>query len=128
MDKKIIKSAAILGFLAIAFGAFGAHSLKKLVGDLQLNTFETAVKYQMYHALFLLFVGTTNFISEATKKVIYLTTLTGILLFCGSLYLLTLNTLLPFNFISFGFITPIGGFLFLVAWFWLFVNFYKKKH
>jgi uncharacterized membrane protein YgdD (TMEM256/DUF423 family) len=128
MDKKIIKAAAILGFIAIAFGAFGAHSLKKMVGVLELNTFETGVRYQMYHALFLLFVGTTNLISESAKKVIYLTTLSGILLFSGSLYLLALNNFLPFNFKPFGFVTPIGGLLFLTAWFWLFVNFHKKKH
>ena len=127
MDKKIIKAAAILGFIAIAFGAFGAHSLKKMVGVLELNTFETGVRYQMYHALFLLFVGTTNIISESAKKVIYLTTLSGILLFSGSLYLLALNNFLPFNFKPFGFVTPIGGLLFLTAWFWLFVNFYRKN-
>lgn len=127
MDKKIIKTAAILGFIAIAFGAFGAHSLKKMVGVLELNTFETGVRYQMYHALFLLFVGTTNLISESAKKVIYLTTLSGILLFSGSLYLLALNNFLPFNFKPFGFVTPIGGLLFLTDWFWLFVNFYRKN-
>ena len=127
MDKKIIKTAAILGFIAIAFGAFGAHSLKKMVGVLELNTFETGVRYQMYHALFLLFIGTTNKISESVKKVIYLTTLSGILLFSGSLYLLALNNFLPFNFKPFGFVTPIGGLLFLTAWFWLFVNFYRKN-
>ena len=127
MDKKIIKTAAILGFIAIAFGAFGAHSLKKMVGVLELNTFETGVRYQMYHALFLLYIGTTNIISESAKKVIYLTTLSGILLFSGSLYLLALNYFLPFNFKPFGFVTPIGGLLFLTAWFWLFVNFYRKN-
>ena len=128
MDKRIVKIAAILGFIAIAFGAFGAHSLKKMVGVLELNTFETGVRYQMYHALFLLFIGTTNKISESVKKVIYLTTLSGIVLFSGSLYFLALNTFLPFNFKPFGFVTPIGGLLFLIAWFWLFVNFNKKKH
>lgn len=128
MDKKIIKTAAILGFIAIAFGAFGAHSLKKMVGVLELNTFETGVRYQMYHALFLLFVGTTNIISESAKKVIYLATLSGILLFSGSLYLLALNNFLPFNFKPFGFVTPIGGLLFLTSWFCLFVNFYRKNY
>jgi uncharacterized membrane protein YgdD (TMEM256/DUF423 family) len=128
MDKRIVKIAAILGFIAITFGAFGAHSLKKMVGVLELNTFETSVRYQMYHALFLLFIGTTNKISESVKKVIYLTTLSGIVLFSGSLYFLALNTFLPFNFKPFGFVTPIGGLLFLTAWFWLFVNFNKKKH
>ena len=128
MDKKIIKTAAILGFIAIAFGAFGAHTLKKMVGILELTTFETGVRYQMYHALFLLFIGMTNAISDVAKKVIYFTTLSGILLFSGSLYFLALNNFLPFNFKPFGFITPIGGLLFLIAWFWLFVNYHRKKH
>jgi len=128
MDRKIIKAAAILGFIAIAFGAFGAHTLKKRVGILELNTFETGVRYQMYHALFLLFVGTTNSITDAAKKVIYFTTLFGILLFSGSLYFLALNSFLPFNFKSYGFVTPIGGLLFLTAWFWLFVNYHRKNH
>ena len=128
MDKKIIKTAAIIGFIAIAFGAFGAHTLKKMVGDLEFNTFETGVRYQMYHALFLLLIGTSNLISKAAKKVIYLTTLSGILLFSGSLYLLALNNFLPFNFKPFGFVTPIGGLLFLTSWFCLFVNFYRKNY
>ncbi len=128
MDKKIINTAAILGFIAIAFGAFGAHILKKMVGILELTTFETGVRYQMYHALFLLFIGTTNAISDAAKKVIYFTTLSGTLLFSGSLYFLALNNFLPFNFKPFGFVTPIGGLLFLTAWFWLFVNYHRKKH
>jgi uncharacterized membrane protein YgdD (TMEM256/DUF423 family) len=127
MDKKIINTAAILGFIAIAFGAFGAHILKKMVGILELTTFETGVRYQMYHALFLLFIGTTNAISGAAKKVIYFTTLSGTLLFSGSLYFLALNNFLPFNFKPFGFVTPIGGLLFLTAWFWLFVNLSRKK-
>jgi uncharacterized membrane protein YgdD (TMEM256/DUF423 family) len=128
MDKKTIKTAAILGFIAIVFGAFGAHTLKKMVGTLELNTFETGVKYQMYHALFLLFVGTTKAISEAAKKIIYYTTLAGIVLFSGSLYFLAINSFLPFNFKPFGFVTPIGGLLFLVAWVCLFVNFYRKNN
>ena len=128
MDNKIIKTAAVLGFVAIVFGAFGAHSLKKMIGVVELNTFETGVRYQMYHALFLMFVGTTNAISDAAKKIIYITTLSGIVFFSGSLYFLALNCFLPFNFKPFGFITPIGGLLFLTAWFWLFVNFYRNKH
>jgi len=128
MDKKIIKTAAILGFIAIAFGAFGAHTLKKMVGILELTTFETGVRYQMYHALFLMFIGISNAISDVAKKVIYFTTLSGILLFSGSLYFLALNNFLPFNFKPFGFVTPIGGLLFLTAWFWLFVNYHRKKH
>jgi uncharacterized membrane protein YgdD (TMEM256/DUF423 family) len=126
MDRKIITTAAFLGLSGIILGAFGAHALKKVLGVLELNTFETGVKYQMYNALFLLFVGTSNYVSNNAKKVIFYTTISGVFLFSVSLYFLAINRLLPFDFRSFGFITPIGGLLILVGWFWLFVNFYRK--
>jgi len=126
MDRKIITTAAFLGMTAIILGAFGAHALKKVLDTLELNTFETGVKYQMYNALFLLFVGASNFVSNKVKKVIFYTTVSGVFMFSVSLYFLAINRLLPFDFRSFGFITPIGGLLILVGWFWLFVNFYRK--
>ena len=57
MDKKILSTAGILGVTAIILGAFGAHALKEVLTIDQLSTFETGVKYQIYHALFLLFLG-----------------------------------------------------------------------
>ncbi len=127
MDRKIIASAAFLGLVSIILGAFGAHALKKVLVVSELNTFETGVKYQMYHALFLLFIGTIKDLSINAKKVIYYTTILGVLLFSGSLYFIAINKLLPFDFSPFGFITPIGGLLFLTGWGWLFVNFYRKN-
>ena len=127
MDRKIIASAAFLGLVSIILGAFAAHALKKVLGVSELNTFETGVKYQMYHALFLLFIGTIKDLSINAKKVIYYTTILGVLLFSGSLYFIAINKLLPFDFSPFGFITPIGGLLFLTCWGWLFVNFYRKN-
>ena len=56
MDKKIISTGAILGMTAIILGAFGAHALKKVLYMEELSTFETGVRYQMYHAFFLLFI------------------------------------------------------------------------
>lgn len=127
MDRKIIATAAFLGLVSIILGAFGAHALKKVLDISELNTFETGVKYQMYHALFLLFIGTNNTISNKAKKVIFYTIIFGVLLFSGSLYFLAINRILPFDIRPFGFITPIGGLLFLAGWFWLFVNFYRKN-
>lgn len=127
MNRKIIATAAFLGLIAIILGAFGAHSLKKALDISELNTFETGVRYQMYHALFLLFIGTNNNISNNAKKGIFFTIIFGVLLFSGSLYFLAINRILPFDFSPFGFITPIGGLLFLAGWFWLFVNFYRKN-
>jgi uncharacterized membrane protein YgdD (TMEM256/DUF423 family) len=126
MDKKIIATAAFLGMTAIILGAFGAHALKKVLGVSELNTFETGVKYQMYNALFLLFLGTSKDIVNKAKKVIFYAIISGVFLFSVSLYFLAINSLLPFDFRPFGFVTPIGGLLLLVGWFWLFVNFYRK--
>ncbi|WP_026703442.1 DUF423 domain-containing protein [Flavobacterium soli] len=127
MNKKIISTAAIIGAIAIIFGAFGAHALKKVLNLEQLATFETGVKYQMYHALFLLLVGTSVLVSEKAKKVIYYLVVFGLLLFSGSIYLLATNDLTSFDFKVIGFVTPIGGFLLIVAWLWLFFDFFNKK-
>ena len=127
MNKKIISTAAILGAIAIILGAFGAHALKKVLDVEQLTTFETGVKYQLYHALFLLFVGTSQMVSEKAKKAIYYLVVIGVFFFSGSIYLLATNDLTSFDFRVIGFVTPIGGFLLIVAWFWLFFDFFNKK-
>lgn len=127
MDKKIFTTAAFLGGTAIVLGAFGAHALKQLLTESQLITFETGVKYQMYHALFLLFIGLSQSITEKTKRVIYYLIVTGVTFFSGSIYLLATDDLNAFNFKTIGFVTPIGGALLIVGWFWLFIDFYRKK-
>ena len=127
MEKKLITVGAIFGMVAIILGAFGAHALKNVLTIDQLNTFETGVKYQMYHALFLLFLSTTQSVSEKAKKaILYLVTI-GVLFFSGSIYLLATNSLTNFDFKAIGFITPIGGFLLIAGWFLVIINFLKKK-
>lgn len=127
MEKKIVATAAFLGFTGIVLGAFGAHGLKKIVSPEAVQVFETGVRYQIYHALFLLFVGTTALLTEKTKKHIFTLVIIGTLFFSGSIYLLAVNTLLPFDFAKFGWITPIGGLLLIVAWGLLFLNIIKRK-
>ncbi len=127
MDRKIISTAAFLGLTAIVLGAFGAHALKKVLSLEQLNTFETGVKYQMYHALLLLFVGTSKSISAKTQRAVYFLVVLGVLLFSGSIYLLATNDLIAFDFKKIGFVTPIGGLLLIGAWFLVFIDFYNKK-
>lgn len=127
MDRKIISIGAVLGMVAIILGAFGAHALKKVLSLEQLTTFETGVKYQMYHALFLLFVGTNQNIALKAKKIILNLVVVGILFFSGSIYLLATNHLTSFDFRVFGFVTPIGGLLLITAWLWLFIAFFNKK-
>lgn len=126
MDKKIISTGAVFGMLAIILGAFGAHALKKVLSLEELSTFETGVKYQMYHALFLLFIGLTG-LAEKAKKTIYYLVVIGVIFFSGSIYLLATNNLTSFDFKVIGFITPIGGLLLISAWGVLLVNILKKK-
>jgi len=127
MDKKIISTAAIFGMLAIVLGAFGAHALKKVLSIEELSTFETGVKYQMYHALFLLFIGMNDKIAQKTKKTIYILTLVGVLFFSGSIYLLATKSLTTFDFRIIGFVTPIGGLLLISAWGALLLSYINKK-
>jgi uncharacterized membrane protein YgdD (TMEM256/DUF423 family) len=127
MDKKIISTGAILGMIAIILGAFGAHALKKALSIEQLSTFETGVRYQIYHALFLLCIGMNNELSQKAKKIIYNLVVFGVLLFSGSIYLLATNSLTSFDFKVIGFITPIGGLLLILAWGVLLLHFKKKK-
>ncbi len=127
MDKKIISTGAFLGMIAIILGAFGAHALKKVLSMEELSTFETGVRYQMYHAFFLLFIGMINDLSQKAKKIIYNLVLFGVLLFSGSIYVLATNSLTSFDFKVIGFITPIGGLLLILAWVVLLLHFIKKK-
>lgn len=127
MNKKVIATAAFFGAIAIILGAFGAHALKKVLTVEELGTFETGVKYQIYHALLLLFVGTSTLVSEKAKKGIYYLVVFGIVMFSGSVYLLATDSLNSFNFKIIGFITPIGGFLLILSWCWLFIDILKKK-
>ena len=127
MNKKIISTGALLGMIAIILGAFGAHALKKILTVEHLITFETGVRYQMYHALFLILIGMLTELSEKSKKIIYYLILSGVLLFSGSIYLLATNDLTSFDFKTIGFVTPIGGFLLILGWGLLFLNFLKRK-
>lgn len=127
MNKTILITASVLGATGIIFGAFGAHALKELIIPESQQTFETGVRYQIYHAILLLFVGTTVHVRLKFKKRIYVLTLFGVLLFSGSIYGLATNALTSFDFKTIGFITPIGGALLIISWTLLFINFLKMK-
>lgn len=116
INKRILFWGALLGALSIGLGAFGAHGLKKLVEPEQIAVFKTGVEYQMYHALFLLFLGLQSFISKKTTKLIFYTTLIGVLFFSGSLYLLATNSVTSLDFKILGPVTPIGGLFLIFSW------------
>lgn len=127
MNNKIIITAALFGMTAIILGAFGAHALKEVLTTDQLATFETGVKYQMYHALFLLFIGLNEQLGDKVKKTILILTVFGVIFFSGSIYLLATDSLNTFNFKVIGFVTPIGGLFLIGSWGILLWNFLKKK-
>lgn len=125
MNKVILITGAIIGILAIILGAFGAHGLKAHLSTENLQTFETGVRYQMYHALFLLFIGGTSLVKSGYKNIIFYLVIIGVVLFSGSIYGLATNTMSSFNFKSIGFATPIGGVFLIASWVVLIVNFIK---
>ncbi|MHA7844530.1 MAG: DUF423 domain-containing protein [Winogradskyella sp.] len=127
MNKKILITGSVLGILGIILGAFAAHGLEKLVDTDAINTFETGVRYQMYHAFFLLILGGTSFVSLKTKKVVFYLVLIGLLFFSGSIYGLATNTLSGFDFKTIAMITPIGGLLLILAWVFMLIGIIKNE-
>ncbi len=125
MNNKLISIAALLAFLAVALGAFGAHTLNELLTTEKLNSFETGVRHQFYHSLALLIIGLNANKLNATA-LIGKFMLIGIVLFSFSIYLLTLQELIGINLSLLGPITPIGGLLLMISWLILFLKNYKK--
>ncbi|MEJ7822400.1 MAG: DUF423 domain-containing protein [Chitinophagaceae bacterium] len=130
MHKGFIKTAAILGVLAVALGAFAAHALKERISDYAVNIFETGVRYQFYHVFALLVAGIlykefpNRFIKWAGVFFI-----TGIILFSGSLYCLMYikGAVMP-GYKWIGAITPIGGLAFILGWLTLFIGCFAKSN
>ncbi|MEM5539083.1 DUF423 domain-containing protein [Olleya sp. AS48] len=127
MNKKLLLLGTILGLLSVVLGAFGAHGLKALVSAEAVQSYETGVRYQMYHALLLLVVGSHNLVASKSKTIIFYLVLSGIILFSGSIYGLATNTLTAFNFKLIAFVTPIGGLLLILSWVILLINILKIK-
>lgn len=113
MHKNFLLAAAILGFLGVAFGAFGAHALRSRLTPEMLGVFEIGVRYQMYHVFALLAVAAAigHFGQTRLLLIAGWAFLAGVVIFSGSLYALALTgtTML-------GAITPIGGLSFLIGW------------
>lgn len=116
MNKTILATGALFGMLAVILGALGAHALKTILNDTSLESFRTGVAYQMYHALFLLFLGSTSYLKDREKRPVYFLILSGILCFSFSIYGLTAGPLAGMDFRSFAWVTPVGGVLLISGW------------
>ena len=110
---KNITITSLLGMLAVILGAFGAHALKEKLSVDALSSFETAVRYQMYHVIVLLFVNMYQEFSTKQKNRISYFFFAGILCFSGSIYAIQL---LKVSAKSIWFVTPLGGFLLIIGW------------
>ncbi|MFL9483013.1 DUF423 domain-containing protein [Chitinophagaceae bacterium LWZ2-11] len=118
MHRGYLKTAAFLGALSVVLGAFAAHKLKQVLGVEALATFETGVRYQFYHVFALALVALI-YKEHPNKLLDYagLLFIGGIILFSGSLYLLTyLNSVGIVVPVAVGILTPIGGVLFICGW------------
>jgi len=107
---------AVFGFLAVAFGAFGAHALKKRFTPDQLSSFETGVKYQMYHALLLLILSFNLSFSNSLDSIIVGLITIGTFLFSFSIYGLCLTGAAGNKWKWLGPVTPLGGLLLASGW------------
>lgn len=121
----VLITGALFGMLAVIFGAFGAHALKKILTEEQLKSFETGVKYQMYHALVLLFVGSYF---NVPSSAIYYAFVIGVILFSFSIYGLVLSDAKGKKMKFLGPITPLGGLLLIAGWALLIYNISQTIH
>ncbi len=112
MNRTFTVIGAVMGFVGVGLGAFGAHALKGQLSPEMLAVFETGVRYQMYHALALLATAVLMTRSKGRSLLIAGWSFTaGILLFSGSLYALALTGVTML-----GAVTPFGGLAFLTGW------------
>lgn len=119
-SQTFIITATIFGALAIIFGAFGAHALQKKLSESQLKSFETGVKYQMYHAIVLLVLA-LNF--KNLTAPLYICFTLGIIFFSFSIYGLILSDANGKKLKFLGPITPIGGLLLVAGWLLILINY-----
>ncbi len=127
MKKIILFTGAFYGFLSVILGAFGSHLLKRILSSDKIQIFETGVKYQIYHALVLLFIGMFFPFSNALQKSMGYAFIIGIFLFSFSIYGLVLADKFNYSKTFLGPVTPIGGFLMIIGWGLLIINLMRTK-
>lgn len=128
--KKLLVIGSILGASAVILGAFGAHALKTILTESQLESYQTGVHYQIIHAIVIIIIGilyhltkNRNFITAANLM------FAGVMFFSFSIYLLSLRDFLGMPQLSFlGPVTPIGGTLMIIGWIIILINAVKLKN
>lgn len=116
MKTIVLLVATFYGMSSVILGAFGAHALKKVLSEAALQSFETGVKYQMYHAIVLLIVGFYFSFSTKLENTMAWMFIAGVFLFSISIYLLSISNYLGIKLAFLGPVTPLGGLLMITAW------------
>jgi len=120
MSQTAIVFGSIFGLLSVVLGAFGAHLLKKKLTIDQLQSFETGVKYQMYHAIVLVVLGFNLTVNKTIDTLIIYAFIVGTILFSFSIYGLVISSAKDKKLVFLGPITPLGGLLLSLGWLLLF--------
>ena len=127
MKQFVLVVAGIYGILSVILGAFGAHAFKEILSPEKLVSFETGVRYQMYHAIILLIIGLTLSFSSPLERWAAICFIIGVIFFSFSIYFLTFAEHWNLNLRFLGPITPIGGLFLIAGWGLLIIFFIKNK-
>ncbi|MBK5721622.1 DUF423 domain-containing protein [Dysgonomonas sp. Marseille-P4677] len=127
MKQIVLIAAGIYGMLSVILGAFGAHAFKQILSTEKLVSFETGVRYQMYHAIILLIIGFTLSFTSPLEKWAAICFIIGVLLFSFSIYFLSFAEHWNLNLRFLGPITPLGGLFMIAGWLLLIIFFVKNK-
>ena len=126
IKNKFFITSVLFCLLSVIFGALGAHLLKSQISESLLNSFQTAVRYQMFHSITILILSINK---EKFNKLIntaIILMILGVILFSFSIYLLTLQKIIGLNLSFLGILTPIGGLILISSWFLLLFCVKKK--
>ena len=126
MKKEMRIAGSLLMVLGVILGAMGSHYLKEKLPPSAMESFDIGIQYLIYHALALLLLSRMRFGTQKRKKTVFYMILLGILLFSGSIVILSFKSLIPFNIRWIGPLTPVGGGLLLAAWVATAFSFAKK--
>lgn len=130
MGRRFFIAGFTYGLFGVILGAFATHGLKPLLSNEALISFETGVRYQIYHSFLLILIGvfkSAGMFPKLNFNLIFYLLAIGVFLFSGSIYLLTTNGLTAVNFHYLGPVTPVGGSLLILCWMLLGVAAIKLK-
>lgn len=129
MNRRYYIAGFAFGLTGVILGAFATHGLKPVLSSAAMDSFETGVQYQIYHALLLILIGILNAKEEKGNRLIFYLLVIGIILFSGTIYLLSTREITNLNIGFLGPVTPLGGSLLILCWIimlWRFIKLKKK--